>query len=80
MLPQYLLMVIFCALLIVVVTAMTIKNVYRETTEDLTEPANSRSSLLRHLTENKQEQPTLVNFAEEEFSLRPRDPCKCYAD
>jgi hypothetical protein len=73
-------MLVSCAKLIVIATAMTIKNADRKTQEDLTEPANSSSSLLRHLAENKQEQPNLVNFAEEEFSLMPPDPCKCSAD
>jgi hypothetical protein len=59
---------------------MTIKNSDRNAMEDITQPTESRSSILRHLAENKEEQPTVVNLAAEEFSLRPPDPCLCSAN
>jgi hypothetical protein len=68
-------MVVFSALLKVVAAAMKIKNADRNTMEDLTEPTDSRSSILRHLADKNKKQPTAVNFAAEEFSLRPPDPC-----
>jgi hypothetical protein len=55
MLPRYLLMVVFSALLIVFATAMTIKNADRNTMEDLTESADSRYSILRYLAEKNEE-------------------------
>ena len=75
MLPRYLLMVVFSALLIVIAAAMKIKNADRNTMEDLTEPTDSRSGILRHLADKNKKQPTAVNFTAEEFSLRPPDPC-----
>jgi hypothetical protein len=53
MLRQLLLMVIF-ALLLLIVTAMTIKNADRDTIENLYKPPDSRSSILRHLAEEKE--------------------------
>ncbi len=63
MLTRYLHLVVFCALIIVVAAAITIKNADSNTMEDNTEPTDSRPSLLRHLAENKEEQPTLTNLA-----------------
>ena len=34
---------------------------------------------MRHLSDKNEEKPTAVNFAADEFSLRPPDPCQCSA-
>jgi len=73
-------MAVFCALLTVVATAMTIKNADRNTIENITEPTDSRSSILRHLADKNEEKPTVVNFTAEKISLRPPDPCQCSAN
>ena len=63
MVSRYLHFVVFCALIIVVAAALTIKNADKNTKEDQTEPTDSRPSFLRHLAENKEEQLTLANLA-----------------
>ncbi len=63
MLLIYLHFVVTGAFIIVVAAAITIKNADSNTKEDHTETTDSRPSLLRHLAENKEEQPTLANLA-----------------
>ncbi len=79
MLAQLLLMVI-CTLLLLIATAMTIKNADHDTIEDLYKPTDSRSSILRHLAEEKEEQKILVDLATEKLSSGPLEPCLCSAD
>jgi len=59
---------VICALLLLIATVMTIKNADRDTIEDVSKPTDSRSSILRPLAEEKEEQPTLVDLAAEKFS------------
>ncbi len=73
-------MVLLAALLILIAKAMKIKHSYPKTTETLTNLIDSRPSLLRLLAEKKEEQPTLVNCAADEFSLRLLEPCDCSAN
>ena len=63
-----------------IATAMTIKHADQNIIEDLPEPTDSRPSLLRDLAEKKKEQPTLVDLANDEFSLRTPKPCECIAN
>ncbi len=79
MVTRYLNLAVFCALILVVAAAITIKIADTNTIENHTEPNNSSPSLLRHLAEKKEEQPTLANLAEEKFSFRPLEPCQCSA-
>ncbi len=51
MLTRYLHLIVFCALIIIVTAAITIKNANINTMEDHTEPTDSRPSFLRHLSE-----------------------------
>jgi hypothetical protein len=62
MIPRYLLIVVFCALLIVIATAMTIKNAEYNIIENITEPTELRSSFMRYLADKNEEKPTVVNF------------------
>ena len=55
MLPRYLLVVVFSALLIVVATVIKIKNADRNTVENLTEPTVSLFSILRHLADKNKD-------------------------
>ncbi len=73
-------MVLFAALLILIAKAMKIKHSDPNTTETLTKLIDSRPSRLRLLAEKKEEQPTLVNYAADEFSLRILEPCDCSAN
>ena len=63
MIARYLHLVVFCALIIIVAAAIKTKNSDTNPMKDHTEPAYSRPSLLRHLAENKEEQPTPANLA-----------------
>ena len=70
MLARYLIMVIY-AFIIVIPTAMTNKNPDRNTMKDLEEPSDSRSSILRHLAGKKEDNPSIVDLAPDEYSLMP---------
>ena len=80
MLPRYSLIAVFCALLIVIATAMTIKNADQNTIENITELTDLRSSILRHLADKNEEKLTVFNLTAEKFSLRTPDSCHCSAN
>ena len=58
----------------------TVKHTEQNTIQDLQEPTDSRPSLLRDLAEKKEEHPTLIDFAADEFSLIAPKPCECSAN
>ena len=70
MLARYLIMVIY-AFIIVIATAMTNKNPDRNTIKNLAEPGESRSSILRHLAGKKEDNPSIVDLAPDEYGLIP---------
>jgi hypothetical protein len=68
---------VFCALIIVIATAITIEITDPNTTKDFAELTHSNSNILRLLEEVKEKKPTMVDFLAGEFSLKPPSPCKC---
>jgi hypothetical protein len=76
MLARLLLMVL-CALIIVITTAITIKISDPNTTEDFTELTHSNFIIHGHLEGEKEKKPTVVDFSANEFNLRPPKPCEC---
>ena len=75
-----LLLMVFCALIILITTALTMKISDPNTTEDITDLTRSNSSILRLLEEEKEKKPTVVDFSAGEFNLRPPKPCECSAN
>ena len=75
-----LLLMVFCALILIITTAITINILHLNTTEDFTELTHSNSSILRLLEEEKGKKPTVVNFFAGEFGLRHPKPCEFSAD
>ena len=72
-----LMLMVFCMLIIVITTAITIKISDLNITEDFTEVTHSNFSIPRHLEEVKEKKLTVVDFYDGEFNLRPAKPCEC---
>ncbi len=73
-------LMVFCALITLVTTALPIKISEPNTTENFTDLTHSISSIIRILKEEKEKKPTVVDFSAGEFNLRPPNPCECNAN